>query len=99
MKKKNELSVEEAFVKLYVTNLKYVHEGTLLSIKFYENKCNKLINEIDNLKDEEPLKIFKKSHQKWEAKLKQLQKDYEKASDTLFNEYKEFEAILDSYNN
>lgn len=95
MKKKKEKNVDELFAELYVSTLNYVRKNTISTIKFYENKCNRVRREIIIHKEYEPLKIFKKSHLKWEEKLKKLQEEYDNTFDNFLNECKEFENIFD----
>lgn len=99
MKEKKQISNEEALARLYVSTLNYVQDSTMLTIKFYENLCKRLRNEIIEHENIEPLKIFKKSHQQWEQKLRQLNINYDTACENLLNECKDFSNIIDIYNN
>ena len=87
--KKKEKSSDELLAEVYVSTYKHLHDSTLNTISFYENQYKMYENLIDTHKDMEPIKLFKKSHQKWQDELdnrkritdEKLKKFYEKYPD------------------
>lgn len=94
MKKKKELSTEEALAEVFATTYNFVFESTRISIKFYENKYKRLQREMIDLEEDEPLKIFKKSHKNWEIKKEQLNNELEKTFNILMEEYNDFGELV-----
>lgn len=94
MENKKELSTEEAFAEVFATTYNFVFESTRISIKFYENKYKRLQREMIDLEEDEPLKIFEKSHKNWETKKEQLNIELEKTFNILMEEYKDFGELV-----
>lgn len=94
MKKKQELTTEEAFAQLYATSYKFAHNSTLNFIDFYDNKCKMLRREMFEHEEKEPLKIFKKTHKNWEIKKDKLSIEFENTFNNLMEEYKELEDLI-----
>lgn len=90
MKKKKELSTEEALAEVFATTYNFVFESTRSFIELYENKYKFLQREMIEHEESEPLKIFKKSHKKWETKKEQLNIELEKTFNILMEEYNDF---------
>ena len=60
-------------------------------IDFYNAKYNKIQEEINLHLQEEPKKILKKTHKKWEEKYQELILELENTFDNLMLEYRELE--------
>ena len=91
--KKKEKSSDELLAEVYVSTYKYLHDSTLNTISFYENQYKMYENLIDTHKDMEPIKLFKKSHQKWQDELDRLIQCYDDAWTNFINECKELEEV------
>jgi len=65
-------SKEDAFVELFKSSLDYISKTNDLDIKIIENDIKILQQEIEFKKMEEPLKLFKNAHKKWEEELETL---------------------------
>ena len=91
--KKKEKSSDELLAEVYVSTYKHLHDSTLNTISFYENQYKMYENLIDTHKDMEPIKFFKKSHQKWQDELDRLMKCYDDAWTNFINECKELEEV------
>jgi len=82
---KKTLSTEEAFCEIYKSTYNYLDKTTKITIEFYENQYKRYEKEIIYHLEEEPPKLFKKSHKKWEEKLTSLKEKH----DELFGCYLE----------
>lgn len=58
--------LEELLDELYDLNSKDINIDTK---EFYKIKYDFILFKINNLKKEEPFKLFKKAHKKWEDKI------------------------------
>ncbi len=96
--KKKELSTNEAFAKVFATTYNFVFESTRLSIKFYEIEYKRLQREMIKLEENEPLKIFKKSHKNWEDKLQDLKQKYDDSFTKYIKECEELENVMNLFN-
>lgn len=94
MKKKQELTIEEAFVEIYATSYQFTHDNTLSFINFYNEKCKMLRHEIIEHEENEPFKFLKKTHKNWEIKKDKLQTEFENTFNRLMKEYAELESII-----
>ncbi len=90
MKKKQELTSEEAMAQVFATSYKFVFESTRSFIELYENKYKFLQREMIEHEEKEPLKIFKKTHKNWELKKEELNIELEKTFNILMEEYTDF---------
>ena len=94
MKDKQEITTEEAFNQIFNASYKFIYENTKTFISLYELKCKRLQREIIEHGENEPLKIFKKSHKEWEEKGKQLEIELEKTSSILMEEYNDYADLV-----
>lgn len=94
MKKKQEITTEEAFAEIYATSYKFTHDSTLSFINFYNEKCKMLRHEIIEHEENEPFKIFKKTHKNWEIKKDKLETELENTFNNLMEEYAELESLI-----
>ena len=74
-KKAKKLSTDEALVEVFKVSLDYVDKSDKLYMDFLNNKVKFIMQNIDNKKEEEPLKFFKKVHKKWEMELEALENE------------------------
>ena len=91
--KKKEKSSDELLAELYVSTYKYLHDSTLNTISFYENQYKMYGNLINTHKELEPMKIFKKSHQKWQDELDRLTKCCDDAWTNYMSECEELVKV------
>jgi len=82
---KKTLTTEEALAELFVSTYKYLDKTTKSTIEFYEKQYKMYEKYIVEHLEEEPPKLFKKSHKKWEEKLTSLKEKH----DELFGCYLE----------
>lgn len=97
-KKESNIELEKAFAELYVSSAINLKNSTMNSIRLYDEKCKFIRNQIYTLKNEEPLKFFKKSHKNWENKLKKLKQKYDDSFTDFIGECKELEDIIELFN-
>lgn len=64
--------IEKLIVQLHDLNFDDIN---IDMINFYKTKYDLTLFKIENLKIEEPLKIFKSKHKKWEKEMKNLNND------------------------
>lgn len=74
-KKAKKLSTDEALVEVFKVSLDYVDKSDKLYMDFLNNKVKFIMQNIDNKKEEEPLKFLKKAHKKWEMELEALENE------------------------
>ena len=84
---------DQALVKAFELGLKVIEESDRLYLKSLDMQDKRIKMELYSKYDNEPLKLFKKKHKKWEDEIEdlesQLQSIYKKAED-LFVENQEF---------
>ena len=64
--------IEKLIVQLHDLNFDDIN---IDMINFYKTKYDLTLFKIENLKVEEPLKIFKSKHKKWEKEMENLNND------------------------
>lgn len=94
MKKEQDLSNEEIIAKLYVNIFLQLRDNTLAIIESYDKQKTFLLNELYELRDNEPWKIFRKAHREWEKTVKKIQTDYESTFNKYIKECHELEEIM-----
>ncbi len=82
-------SSDELLAEVYVSTYKYLHDSTLNTISFYEKQYKMYGNLIESHKDLEPIKFFKRSHQKWQDEMDKLKESYDNAFTNFLNECNE----------
>lgn len=85
MQKKNWNSNEEIFAKTYVELFLQVRDSTLSLAEYYSKQSKFLLEKLYKLKENEPFKLFKRTHKEWEQVVDQLETEHE----TTFNLYME----------
>lgn len=98
LESKEQLNYEESFAKLYVSSIINLRDSTMSIANFYDNKCKMIRQQIYDLKEEEPLKIFKRSHTKWENNLQKLQEKYDDTFTKFLDECIELENVTKLFN-
>lgn len=78
---RKKLTSDEALVEVFKASLDYIKKTDELDLKLLNHKIEFIQQQIAFKADEEPLKIFKKAHKKWEDELEALELD-------LMNAYK-----------
>lgn len=91
--KKGKMSNEEIIARLYVNSLNNLQDSTLLITTFYDKQCTLILKELYDLKDNEPLKIFKHSHKQWEEDIQRLESKYKETFDKFISECSELERL------
>lgn len=69
------LSSDEAVVELFKASLDYINKTDKLDLKIIQHKIEFLQQQIAFKENEEPMKIFKKAHKKWETELESLESE------------------------
>ena len=77
------LSSDEAIIEIFKASLDYINKTDELDLKFLNHKIEFLQQQIAFKENEEPMKIFKKAHKKWEEELDDLETQ-------LMNAYKDY---------
>lgn len=95
MKKKNEiLSDKEIIDKLFTMQFIHLRDSTLTFVNFYDNQCKIIREQYDMLIDNEPCKLFRKSHREWENEKLQLEKKYDDTFRKYLEECKSLEELM-----
>jgi len=98
-KKQNKFTEEEAFVEVFKSCLDYIHKTDELDLKIIENDIKFIQQEIKFKEDEEPLKFFKKAHNKWESELEELElklaNTYKKLNDEIVSQIEFYKKLKD----
>ncbi len=79
---------------LYVDCQEYIITDTINNISLKDNLKKSIREQLIFFKENEPLKILKKSHHRWEISINHLNNMYEKLSNDLQQEYKDLEEIM-----
>ncbi len=98
---KKQLTSDEALVKLFKASLDYSIASDKIYVDFLQHQIDYKKKLIEFKANEEPLKLFKKAHKKWEVELDELEKDLCDAYEKLgkeFSEQQEFYHKLKSSN-
>lgn len=74
--------IKKLITKLYNINSNNINIDTL---NFYETKYELTLLKLKNLKKEEPLRIFKKAHKKWEEEINILNNKLNECYDEIKN--------------
>lgn len=86
-KEKKELTADEALVKAFEVSLNYMEESDKLYMKSLNIRANFISDQIKSKYADEPPKLFKKAHKKWEEELEKLEDQlmdiYKKAGEEL----------------
>ena len=85
-------TVEEKLLKLMMLQNM---EQTKLYISFYESEYSFYNKLYCDMADEEPLKIFKKKHKEWEAKIKELYSHISDIESKKMELYEELGHMMD----
>ncbi len=98
---KKQLTSDEALVELFKASLDYSIASDKIYVDFLKQQIDFKQKLIEFKANEEPLKIFKKAHKKWEDEIDALEKElcdaYEKLGKEFF-EQQEFYHKLKSSN-
>lgn len=93
-KKEKKLSTDEALAEVFKVSLDYIDKTDKLYMEFLDKKSKFIMDRIALKHEEEPLKLFKKAHKKWELELDELENEL---GDVYLEMGKEFEARVDFY--
>lgn len=85
-KKEKELSSDEALIEVFKASLNYFDKTDKLNIEFLNKRIEFIQSRIAFKEEEEPMKLFKKAHKKWEDELEELETELAEAYKTLNDE-------------
>lgn len=85
----NKDEINEALNNLYEHSFNSLQKLSTDIIKFYNCSLDSLLIDLEYLKHNEPLKIFKKKHEKWEKEYKNVKKQIKELSKKIDEEYNE----------
>jgi len=90
MTKNKQTTADEALVDIFKTSLDYIQKSDELELKIIDNEIKFLQQQIAFKEEREPLKIFKKAHNKWEKELDALEEKlantYKKLNDEVVSQ-------------
>lgn len=85
---------EEIIARLYVNSFTQLRDSSLEIIEFYNKQSTILLEQLYELKDQEPCKIFKKAHKKWQDSVESLQLKYDSSFEKYLEECMELEKLM-----
>ena len=80
--------------KLFTIQFIHLRDSTLTFANFYDNQCKIIREQYDVLIDNEPCKLFRKSHREWENEKLQLEKKYDDTFRKYLEECKSLEELM-----
>lgn len=83
------MTKDEAIAKLFEVSLDYFKQSDELYEKHLDLKEKRIKSTIDFKLSQEPLKIFKKAHKKWEEELAELNQELNDFYVQVYEFYKE----------
>ena len=94
MKKKDSVNNDEIIARLYANLLINLKDSTLALAKHYDKQSTFLLEKLYELKDNEPPKIFRKTHKEWEQTVEKLEKQHDMAFNSYMEQCQELEELM-----
>ena len=94
MKKKEKVNKDEIIAKLYVNLFINLQNSTLALAEHYDKQSSFLLEKLYELKDNEPPKIFRKTHKEWEQTVEKLEKQHDIAFHSYMEQCQELEELM-----
>lgn len=94
MKKKEKVNKDEIIAKLYVNLFINLQNSTLALAEHYDKQSSFLLEKLYELKDNEPPKIFRKTHKEWKQTVEKLEKQHDIAFNSYMEQCQELEELM-----
>ena len=94
MKKKENVNNDEIIARLYVNLFINLQNSTLALAEYYDKQITFLLEKLYELKDNEPPKIFRKTHKEWEQTVEKLEKQHDMAFNSYMEQCQELEELM-----
>lgn len=94
MKKKENVNNDEIIARLYVNLFINLQNSTLALAEYYDKQSTFLLEKLYELKDNEPPKIFRKTHKEWEQTVEKLEKQHDMAFNSYMEQCQELEELM-----
>ena len=94
MKKKENVNNDEIIARLYVKLFINLKDSTLALAEHYDKQSTFLLEKLYELKDNEPPKIFRKTHKEWEQAVEKLEKQHNMIFNSYIEQCQELEKIM-----
>ncbi len=94
MKKKEKVNKDVIIAKLYVNLFINLQNSTLALAEHYDKQSSFLLEKLYELKDNEPPKIFRKTHKEWEQTVEKLEKQHDIAFNSYMEQCQELEELM-----
>lgn len=94
LKKKDSVNNDEIIARLYANLFITLKNSTLALAKHYDKQSTFLLEKLYELKDNEPPKIFRKTHKEWEQTVEKLEKQHDMAFNSYMEQCQELEELM-----
>lgn len=94
LKKKENVNNDEIIARLYVNLFINLQNSTLALAEYYDKQSTFLLEKLYELKDNEPPKIFRKTHKEWEQTVEKLEKQHDMAFNSYMEQCQELEELM-----
>ena len=94
LKKKENVNNDEVIARLYVNLFINLRNSTLALAEHYDKQSTFLLEKLYELKDNEPPKIFRKTHKEWEQTVEKLEKQHDMAFNSYMEQCQELEELM-----
>jgi len=94
LKKKEKVNKDVIIAKLYVNLFINLQNSTLALAEHYDKQSSFLLEKLYELKDNEPPKIFRKTHKEWEQTVEKLEKQHDIAFNSYMEQCQELEELM-----
>lgn len=71
-----------------------INDNNINTTKLNEINNDILIQKYENLINNEPIKLFKKKHNKWNNELNEIKKELDNSFNVLYNDYNNIEKTI-----
>lgn len=93
MKKNKSTNEHDLSEKLLDLMLLHSVDESNSYLKFIDAKTKFLISQLDSEYENEPMKLFKKTHKKWEEKIEELNSELSECYKKMEQEFQEIEKV------
>lgn len=94
LKKNENVNKDEIIVRLYTNLFINLRNSTLALAEHYNKQSIFLLEKLYELKDNEPPKIFRKTHKEWEQAVEKLEKQHDMAFNSYMEQCQELEELM-----
>lgn len=94
LKKKEKVNKDEIIAKLYANLFINLQNSTIALAEHYDKQSTFLLEKLYELKDNEPPKIFRKTHKEWEQTVEKLEKQHDMPFNSYMEQCQELEELM-----